>query len=125
MFLFACMAMFCTACAGMSAAETGGAIAAGTGVLTALADAIIPYLPADKQALVVERMTQAQTVLEAVTTAMGSVAQTAANAAERSQEGLTAGEVTAGGGILTGAAVGISRALSVAKHGKAGKMQAS
>ena len=126
MMMFAFAAMFLTACGSMTAAETTGVIAAGTGVLTALADAIVPYLPADKQALVVQRMTQAQGVLEAVTMAFGSVAQSAANAAQSAAEAKSSGISTdtalAGGGAIAAGSVALSRVLSIMKHGRAGKM---
>lgn len=102
-FLFALVAMFLTGCAGMTAAETTGVIVAGTGVLTALADAIVPYLPPEKQVEVVEAMNSAQGLMNAVTTAMGSVAEAAANAQQAAQEsGMSAAEeaglVAAGAG---------------------------
>lgn len=115
LFLFALVAMFLTACAGMTATETTGVIAAGTGVLTALADAIVPYLPPEKQVEVVEAMNTAQGLMNAVTTAMGSVAQAAADAQQQADAaGMTAAEeaaLVAGGG-------GLGAAITRAMRGK-------
>jgi len=125
--LFAFVAILCTACAGMTAAEVSGATAAGAGVLVALSEAILPYLPADKQAQVVQSMTQAQGVLNAVQIAMGSVAQAAQQAVQQSAEAKSSGvstEAVAGISTAAGAvALGASRYFSMKKDEKTGRRQ--
>ncbi len=119
--LFALCAMFLASCAGMTAAETTGAIAATTGVLSALAEAIVPYLPPEKQAEVIATMNTAQGLMNAVTTAMGSVAQAAAEAKAQSSQGVTGTELAAGAGAATVVGTAASRMLSLLKHGTPGK----
>jgi len=123
---WAMFALFClcaTACAGMTAAETTGVIAAGTGVLTALSEAIVPYLPPEKQVEVVNAMNSAQGLMNAVTTAMGSVAQAAQQAQQQASEGVTATELVGGTVVAGGGATIASRVLSAFKHGTPGKKQ--
>ena len=123
--LFALVAMFCTACAGMTAAETTGIIAGSGGVLVALSEAILPYLPADKQAQVVESLGRAQGLLNAVTVAMGSVAQAAQQASQRAAEadahGVTVEGAAGIAGTVGAVSLAASRFLSAKKDEKTGR----
>ena len=119
-FLLAVVATFLTGCASMSPEAAGALAVSGASALVGFVDALSPMLHPEQQAELLALAGNIDTVVQAASTAMGSVAETVADlraevAAEEATD-WSGGEISTAVAAAGAASVGASRALSSVKH---------
>lgn len=105
-----------TACAGLTAAEVGTVAVTGAGALVGFIEALSPMLSPEQAAKLSLIAGDVQNVTQAVTAAVGQVAESVAALKAEQDAGWTTGEQGAAATGLGAAAVAASRVLSIIKH---------
>lgn len=118
--LIAFIAVCFTSCAGMSAAEVSTVAVSGSTALIGFVEALSPMLRPEQQAELVSIAGNIDTVVQAATKAVGTVAQTVAELRQQVETDeasqWTGGEIGGAVAAVGTASVAASRALSVLKH---------
>lgn len=109
--LFAVM-LLCTACAGLSATEVATGAAVTGGALAAIAEIVSPYLSPENQAVLLTKVSQANTMIDAVVTATQTLGTAIAQVREQQSGALSpeaATGISAGAAAVAGVVVNATR----------------